>query len=250
MTILNRLPALLFTLLLAACTHSNVQADLPRATDAAPPAYGELLAKYATPSGVRYAAWHGNSQDMAKLKDVVDFYVNSRPPKDRKASLAWHLNAYNAWILHNILKKFPTSGPLDGETLFFHGNRITISGKKTSFNDLEQNVIRPTFKEPRIHFALNCASESCPPLQATPFMAESLDADLEKLTRAFINKNPKGVVPSGNQTMLSKIFDWYAEDFGGKDRLVEFINRYRDQPLPASTKIEFLDYSWKLNAAK
>ena len=84
---------------------------------------------------------------------------SSKAPKDRDTALAWHINAYNSWILHNILAKYPTKGPLAGEPLFFHGNRIVISGGKTSFNDLEQKVIRPTFKEPRVHFALNCAFE-------------------------------------------------------------------------------------------
>ena len=245
---LHQLSVLLFTILLAACTQSDVQADLPRATEAAPAIYAELLAKYATPSGVRYATWHKDSADMAKLKEVVAFYANTLPPSDRDTSLAWHLNAYNAWILHNILKKYPTKGPLDGETLFFHGNRITISGKETSFDHLEQKVIRPTFKEPRIHFAVNCASESCPPLDTKPFTATTLDADLERLTRTFINDNPQGVVLSGNKVKLSKIFEWYADDFGGKDQLISYINRYRNQPIPSGSKPEFLDYSWKLNA--
>jgi hypothetical protein len=149
-----------------------------------------------------------------------------------------------------IRKKYPTKGPLDGETLFFHGNRIVISGRKTSFDNLEKKVIRPTFKEPRIHFAVNCASESCPPLDIKPFTAATLDVDLDRLTRRFINENPQGVVPSGNKVKLSKIFEWYADDFGGKDQLISYINRYRNAPIPADSKIEFLDYSWKLNTAK
>ncbi len=250
MSIFYRYPALALSFLLAACTHKDALADLPRAAESAPPAYVELLASYATPEGVRYSAWHANAEDMDKLQMVVDFYANTRPPKDHDTSLAWHLNAYNAWILHNILKKYPTKGPLDGETLFFHGNRITISGKQTSFDHLEQKVIRPTFKEPRIHFALNCASESCPPLNTKPFTAAKLDTDLERLTLEFINKNPQGVVSERSGIKLSKIFEWYADDFGGKNELVAYINRYREHPLPANVKVEFLDYSWKLNSVK
>lgn len=250
MCIFHRLPVLVFTLFLAACTHRNANADLPLATEAAPAIYDELLAKYATPSGVRYEAWHKNAEDKAKLNEVIAFYAHTRPPSDRDTSLAWHLNAYNAWILHNILKKYPTKGPLDGETLFFHGNRITISGKEMSFDHLEQKVIRPTFQEPRIHFAVNCASESCPPLDTKPFMASTLDSDLERLTRTFINDNPQGVVPSENKVKLSKIFEWYADDFGGKDQLISYINRYRNKSIPAGSKTEFLDYSWNLNAVK
>lgn len=242
--------ALFFSLLfvIAACSSSTTAQTTP-APGAYPPAYAELLQKYVTPTGVRYAAWHANLADLKKLNEVTDFYATTTPPeKSKPEALAWYLNAYNAWILHNILAKYPTKGPLDGETLFFHGNRITISGKKTSFDHLEQKVIRPTFQEPRIHFALNCASTSCPPLNAKPFDATSLDGDLDRLTRAFINNNPQGVVPAGNEVKLSKIFEWYADDFGGKNALVAFINRYREKPLPEKIKTEFLDYSWNLNA--
>jgi len=250
MRFLTNLPILAVTLMLTACGSRQSLADLPRATEAAPEGYAELLFKYATPSGVRYAAWHKNAEDLAKLKDVVDFYASTLPPKDRDTSLAWHVNAYNAWILHNILKKFPTKGPLDGETLFFHGNRIVISGRKTSFDNLEKKPTIAVFRDPRIHFVVNCASESCPPLHTEPFNSTTLDADFDKLTHRFINENPQGVVLSDNKVKLSKIFEWYADDFGGKDQLISYINRYRNAPIPADSKIEFLDYSWKLNAVK
>lgn len=234
--------------LLAACGVQPANADLPRATEAAPPAYAELLTRYATPKGVRYAVWHGNQADLEKLRSVVDFYAKTLPPQNRDTSLAWHLNAYNAWILHEVLGKYPTEGPLDGNPLFFHLKRITLSGREMSFDHLEQKIIRPTFREPRIHFALNCASESCPPLQTEPFQASTLDRDLEQLTRAFINENPQGLIVEGRELKLSKIFDWYAEDFGGKEGLIEYINRYRNTPVPENAKVRFLDYSWKLNS--
>ncbi len=226
----------------------SAQGDLTQATEIAPPEFKELLRKYATPQGVRYATWHVNPNDREALRNVVAFYANTLPPQSHEASLAWHLNAYNAWILHNILAKYPTSGPLDGEHLFFEGNHIVISGKKTSFDHLEQKVIRPKFKEPRIHFALNCASESCPPLHTKPFTTATLNADLNRLTHAFINANPQGVVVEEGKVHLSKLFEWYAADFGGKDQLISYINRYRDPPLPTGVKVFFLDYSWKLNA--
>lgn len=250
MSIVQRFLILPLALLLASCTHQDASTELPRATAAAPPAYAELLARHSTPDGVRYSAWHANAADLESLKSVVAFYANTLPPLDRDTSLAWHLNAYNAWILHNILEKYPTKGPLDGETLFFHGNRITISGRKTSFDHLEQKVIRPTFNEPRIHFALNCASESCPPLHTKPFTAATLEVDLDELTRAFVTTNPQGVIVEPDAVALSKVFEWYADDFGGKDQLITFINHYRQPPLPANANTKFLDYRWTLNAVK
>jgi hypothetical protein len=241
--------ALSVLLVSTACSSSTTGQTTP-ASSAYPPVYAELLQKYGTPAGVRYAAWHANPADLKNLSEVADFYATTTPPdKSKSDALAWYLNAYNAWILHNILAKYPTKGPLDGETLFFHGNRIVISGKKTSFNDLEQKVIRPTFKEPRVHFALNCASASCPPLSAKPFDAASLDAELDRLARAFINGKAVQIADGGKTLRLSKIFDWYADDFGGKGSQIVFINHYRKPPIPPDSKADFIDYNWSLNEA-
>lgn len=247
MRIPSFLPVLAVGSMLSACGGQQSLANLPHATEAAPAGYAELLSQYATPSGVRYAAWHKSAEDLAKLKEVVDFYANTLPPEDRDTSLAWHLNAYNAWILYKILEKYPTDGPLAGNPLFFRLNTLVISGRKTSFDTLEKKQTIEVFNDPRIHFAVNCASESCPPLYTKPFAAASLDADLEHLTRAFINDNPQGVVVDGRRVRLSKIFEWYADDFGGKNQLIAYINRYRNEPISAGSRIEFLDYSWKLN---
>lgn len=242
------LSSLLFVI--TACS-SSTKAQTTPAPGAYPPAYAELLQKYVTPTGVRYAAWHANPADLKKLNEVTDFYATTTPPeKSKPEALAWYLNAYNAWILHNILAKYPTKGPLDGETLFFHGNRIVISGEKTSFNDLEQKVIRPTFNEPRVHFALNCASASCPPLNVKPFEAATLNADLDRLARAFINGKAVQFADGGKTLRLSKIFDWYGEDFGGKDKVVAYLNGYRTSRLPDAANIQFMDYDWSLNEAK
>lgn len=244
------LAAILFFSSLGACSSSTTSPTVA-ATVASPPMFAELLQKYVTPAGVRYAAWHGNADDLKKLAEVTNFYATTTPPTGSKAeALAWYLNAYNAWILHNILAKYPTKGPLDGEALFFHANRIVISGQKTSFNDLEQKVIRPTFKEPRVHFSLNCASASCPPLNARPFEAGALDADLDRLARAFIKGKAIQIAEGGKTVRLSKIFDWYAEDFGGKDKVIEYVNGYRGSILPDAPKIQFMDYDWSLNETK
>ncbi len=238
---------LLSALLIPNASHG---ADLPHADSAAPSAYDTLLQKYVTAAGVDYAAWHKNQDDLAALKKVVDFYATTRPPGKRNESLAWHLNAYNAWILHNILEKYPTDGPLDSETFFFHGKRIKVSGKKTSFDHLEQKLIRPTFKEPRIHFALNCAAESCPPLYNKAFTGKTLDAELQRLTETFINEHNQGVVVSNDSVRVSKIFEWYKDDFGGKNGIIPYINRYRNEPVPTDADLEFMDYSWQLNQAQ
>jgi hypothetical protein len=237
----------LLALLRGAESSAREEGDTPVAQAAAPEDYAALLERYVTPSGVRYADWKAHPEDLARLDRVVGFYAATRPPSE--GGLSWHLNAYNAWILHRILAKYPAGGPLEGDPDFFRRESITISGKPTSFDAFEREGIFGRYRDPRAHFALNCASQSCPPLLSRPFGEAGLEADLDALARRFVNDNPAGVLPGRRSARISKIFDWYADDFGGKENLIPFINRYREQPLATGTAIEFLDYSWKLNAA-
>jgi len=188
-----------------------------------PPEYAEILQKYVNSSGVDYAGLHENSQDKQKLQTAVDY-------------------------LKKIMDKYPTKGPLSGgDVLFFHKKSIVIAGKKTSFDKLEQKVIRPVYQESRIHFALNCASKSCPPLRNEPFSAKKLNAQLNEQAEQFINGNSQGVVVSNAGIKLSKIFEWYAEDFGGKGNLVTWINHYRTPKVSSDQTPQFLKYNWGLN---
>ncbi|HEX8280730.1 MAG TPA: DUF547 domain-containing protein, partial [Chthoniobacterales bacterium] len=113
------------------------------------------------------------------------------------------------------------------------------------------DVIIPKFGEPRVHFALNCASRSCPPLQAQAFEAGKLDAQLERVAKGFVNTNNGVAYEAASKTArLSKIFDWYQDDFAKQGGAVAFINKRRSSPLPAETKISYQDYDWGLNEAR
>lgn len=231
-------------------TKSANNLPLPVASASAPADYAYLLKKYVTPDGVRYESWVKKSEDIAKLNKVTDYYAQNTAPADEQAALAWHLNAYNAWILQKIMEDWPNEGPLDVSLLFFHKKSIVVSGQRISFVHLENKIIREQFKEPRLHFALNCASASCPPLYAQPFTAQTLDTTLQSLTLHFINQNPYALETKGDEVYLSKIFDWYQEDFGGDDQLINYINKYRTQKIPTNKKIKFQPYNWKLNITK
>lgn len=207
--------------------------------------YAVLLKKYVTPDGVHYATWKKNAADLASLDRVTSGIA--APAKN--GDLAFYLNAYNAWILREALAKYPTKSVRDALFTFFISDRITVGGVKMSFNKLEKDVIRAKFKEPRVHFALNCASRSCPPLNPEPFRARDLDAQLEKLATAFVNSD-RGVRVKGGSVELSKIFDWYKDDFGGTPGAISFINKHRAQPIPADAKISFQTYNWNLNEVK
>lgn len=212
--------------------------------------YARLLSAYVTPEGVRYRSWKENAADLEALRKVVYAIGRHQPGKDEKERLAFYCNAYNAWVLHRALEKYPTTGVLSGgDVLFFRRNRIFIEGKKTNLQALENEIIRKEFQEPRIHFAINCASGSCPPLFAKPFTVSDLEETFTRLTKRYVESNPDGVRVKGNTVQLSEIFKWFAEDFEAAGGVVSFINQYRSTPLPEDAEIEYMDYDWSLNEA-
>lgn len=212
--------------------------------------YNRLLGKYVTSGGVKYAEWKGNAADMQALQGVVDAIAKENAGADKKQQLAFYINAYNAWILHEALGKYPTKSVKDTLFTFFTSKRITVAGQQTSFKALEDNVIRK-LGEPRIHFALNCASRSCPPLSRQAFTSGNLDGQLETLAKGYVNSE-RGVKysPETKTAELSKIFDWYKDDFKGEGGPIAFINKRRSTPIPAEAKINYQDYDWGLNEAK
>ena len=212
--------------------------------------YNSLLGKYVTSGGVKYAEWKANAADMQAIQGVVDGIAKENVSGGKQQQIAFYLNAYNAWILHEALGKYPTSSVKDTFFSFFTSKRITVAGQQTSFKAFEDNVIRK-LGEPRVHFALNCASRSCPPLNRTAFSADRLDGQLETLAKGYVNSE-RGVKfnAATKSAELSKIFDWYKDDFKGEGGTIAFINKRRSTPLPADAKISYQDYDWGLNEAK
>ena len=214
--------------------------------------YNTLLGKYVTSGGVNYAAWKGNAADVQAIQQVVDGIAKEKiSGLNKKEQLAFYINSYNAWILHEALGKYPTKSVKDLLFTFFTSQRIKVAGEPMSFNHLEKDIIRPKYGDPRVHFALNCASRSCPPLNPEAFRGDKLDAQLDKLAAAFIN-SPKGVDYSAEKktAALSAIFNWYKDDFTSVGGPVAFINQRLSQPLPNDAKISYQDYDWSLNETK
>jgi uncharacterized protein DUF547 len=214
--------------------------------------YNRLLGKYVTSGGVKYAEWKANAADVQAIQSVVDGIAKENvAAMGKQQQLAFYINAYNAWILHEALGKYPTSSVKDAFFTFFTGKRITVAGQQTSFNSLEKDTIRSKFSEPRVHFALNCASRSCPPLNRSAFSADKLDGQFEALAKGYVNSD-RGVKynAAAKSAELSKIFDWYKDDFKADGGAIAFINKRRFTQIPADAKISFQDYDWGLNEAK
>ena len=215
--------------------------------------YSRLLAKYVTSQGVRYAAWHADGTDRTELARVVAAIAKEKPEGSKDEKLAFYLNAYNANILEQVLESYPIKSVRDIAALYgvFTQQRITVAGEKMSFNHLEKDIIHG-FKEPRIHFALNCASGSCPPLRPKAYTGDGLSTELDQQTTAFLNTDPHGVkaTEDGKKADVSKIFDWNSGDFQAADGVAGFINKYRKPPLAPDAKISYMSYDWSLNEAR
>ena len=213
--------------------------------------YDKLLGKYVTSGGVKYAAWKNNAADVQALQAVVDGIAKEAiSGLDRRQQTAFYLNAYNAWILHEALAKYPTASVKDALFTFFIAKKITVAGQQTSFKALEDNVIRK-LGEPRVHFALNCASRSCPPLNREAFTGPKLEEQFEKLAKGYVNSERGVKYTAGSKSAeLSKIFDWYKDDFKRDGGPLAFINKRRTTPIPADAKVSYQEYDWGLNEVK
>lgn len=166
---------------------------------------------------------------------------------------AFWLNAYNLLTLASVLKEMDKNPDWDGtvsywsRVKFHYLRKHKIGGKNLSLYYIENKILRKVFKDPRIHFALNCASMSCPYLPNELFEATTLDHYLENLTADFINLQNSVKFKDGI-LYLNKIFKWYRKDFQKSGGVISFINKYwQGQDVPATASIKYLDYDWKFN---
>lgn len=221
-------------------------------------AYDGLLKKYA-----KYEDGRVDYKGLASEKDVLDGYIKSiadfdisvLDPNDTKALL---INAYNAYTLSLILENYGKIKSIRDLDKPWKTVRYTIDGDKVSLDNIEHNLLRPVFKDPRIHFAVNCASIGCPSLANFAFEGKTLDAQLETVTRDAFN-NARYAKVKGKKLALTSLLKWYGEDFTKKDwkpradTLALFVANYADGDLKTflakdpDPKITFQDYDWSLN---
>jgi hypothetical protein len=189
---------------------------------------------------------------LARLTAYLDTLANVDPanlPRDEQ--LAFYINLYNATMIRTIVDRLkPNYTPAENDYKVFKEPLVRVGGKTVSLNDLENNIIRPTFKDPRIHVALVCGARSCPPILPRAYRGDDVDATLEQNMRNFVaDKFRNPIDPAARTLKLSHIFDWYADDFGGKQAIPAYISKYTGKDYK-NWKVEFVDYSWDLNIAK
>lgn len=229
---------------------------------------------HATPDGLSTAVQYG---ELAARRDRLTRYLDSLSQVKRAdfdnyskyGQLAFLINAYNAWTVDLILSRYPGLESIkDIGGLFsspWKQTFIPLFGQKVSLDDIEHGMIRGSdrYREPRIHFAVNCASIGCPALRAEAYQADKLDEQLEEQTRYFLADTTRNRV-ANDMLEVSSIFKWYRDDFQngwrGAAGLPEFFALYADSlKMPHSLRqraesgklnIRFLDYDWRLNEAK
>lgn len=195
--------------------------------------------------------------DNADFKGYIEMLEKTDPASlpDDKARLAFWINAYNAHTIAGVLKHWPGITSVMAvypDSGFFKRADYTVGGKKYSLNDIENKVIRPTFNEPRIHAAVNCASVSCPPLAPFAFTGPKLDQQLDQVFTAFANDEKRNQIAPG-AVKLSEIFNWYGGDFKPSPQayLVKFVDDdAKKKALTEAQSVQFLPYDWNLNKAK
>ncbi len=206
--------------------------------------WNALLVQNVSNTGkVNYQGFRGA---QTKFNAYLDELKNNPPVAtwSRNEKMAYWINAYNAFTVKKIIDNYPLGSiqELSGGKVW-DDKWINIGKKTYSLNEIENGILRPTYKDARIHFAVNCAAKSCPSLHNRAFTAGNLESLLEKQTKKFVNNADFNTITADKVT-VSKIFDWYGSDFGD---LKEFLNKYSTTPINADAVVDYTEYNWSLN---
>lgn len=226
--------------------------------------WDELVQKHVRDDGRRfdYVGLKGDEKQFdAYLDALAAADLSSLSATEIQALFA---NAYNAYTIRTILDHVSADGAFDIDSIqdvpnVFGREVHKLGGFSLSLDNMEHNVLRPLFKDPRFHFAVNCASISCPPLPTRAFTGDKIDEQLDTVTRNALT-NPDYVSIDGGGLLVTKIMDWYGGDFvnpdytGSESTLQEFIAKYATDEVRElvaaqgdSVTVKFRDYEWGMN---
>ena len=207
-------------------------------------AWTEMLMTYVDAEGyVNYRDWKDNEQ---ALNRYLDYLADNRPVNSwsKNQLLAYYINLYNAATIQLILENYPVKSIKDIPRPWGK-SRVRIGPKKVSLGHIEHQILRK-MDEPRIHFAINCASNSCPKIIRQAYEPDILEEQLEQVTRDFL-QDPKRNRISPEKLQLSNVFRWYKKDFTKNGSLQEYIAPYIAVSVSPQAEIEYLPYDWNLN---
>ncbi|MEO0952380.1 MAG: DUF547 domain-containing protein [Pseudomonadota bacterium] len=261
--------SLLVTLLIAGCGNDDSSDDLAEqfranTADGSRIDHGDwqqVLNDYLVPNYARL-----NRVDYAGLATAgtgqLDRYLTAMSAVDPEMhpadeQMAYWINVYNALTVRRIVEDWPVESILElGDSALARGPwgdpAITVNGHTLSLDDIEHRILRVIWEEPRIHFAVNCASVGCPDLQPIAFTGANLESQLRLGARNYL-ASPRGVVREGDALLVSSLFQWYADDFGDSpeavlDRLAEYADQDTAKRLRSHDGPLRYAYDWSLNA--
>ena len=227
---------LICSLLLCFCVASAQTIDHSKWT--------EILQAYVVENG--YVNYKGLQKNQKSLQNYLNYLAENTPQENwsKTEKMTYWINAYNAYTIQLILDNYPTESIKDindpwGQTFF------EIGGKKMSLNTIEHEILRP-MGDPRIHFAIVCASKSCPKLLNCAYESNTLTDQLDQAAREFINDPSKNSITESKIT-ISKIFKWFKSDFPKGDAFISYLNKYSTISISSDTKINYKTYNWSLN---
>ena len=211
--------------------------------------YSNLLKKYVDTKGnVNYK---GFKTDETKLQTYLNYLASTEPQKSwpaTKAKAFW-ANAYNAYTIKLILDNYPLKSIMSIKKKGKNAWEIPfakVGGKIYTLNQIEHEILRKKYSDPKIHVAVNCASGSCPQLPNYAFTEANYESKTDVLMKKFINDTKRNKI-SEDKIQLSKIFEWFKEDFTKKSSLVDYLNKYSNTKINSNAKIKYLEYDWSLN---
>lgn len=247
---MKSLAVLVFCALAAGCATVRPAPDVQPAETPPIDAWARVLERFVDARGrVDFTALARDPADLNRF--VAWVYAvgpNNRPElfPTRQDQLAYHVNAYNALAMWNILKAgIPEKLGAWRRFSFFWRDRIQVGVERMSLYTYENEIIRP-LGEPRVHFALNCMTLGCPRLPREPFHPQTLDQQLEREAQQyFAEKRNLRVDHDARTVYVSQILEWFEEDFlRAAPSLIAYINRYAPQPVPADYELAFIPYDW------
>ncbi len=189
--------------------------------------------------------------NISTLDNYLAYLEKTTPQSSwsaNKAKAFW-MNAYNAYTIKLITDNYPTKSIMNIKKNGKNAWDIPfakVGGKTYTLNQIEHDILRAKYPDPRIHVGVNCASYSCPPLANYAFTESNVDSSLEKLMKNFVNDPNRNMITE-KKLKLSKIFEWYKGDFIKQGSLVEYISKYSNSPVDKKAKVQYLEYIWSLN---
>ena len=206
--------------------------------------WNDLLEKHVSQNGI--VNYKGFKKDLPELKSYLELLSKNSPENtwNKNAILAYWINTYNAYTVKLIIDNYPIKS-IKKINNPWNKNFINIGNKTISLGEIEHKILRK-LNDPRIHFAINCASYSCPNLSNEAFTEKDLNNQLNDAAKSFINDKTKNNI-SANTIEISNIFDWFSNDFKTKGTLIDFLNTYSNVKINAKAKISYKKYNWELN---